>query len=145
MDQLIAPLPRGVPGRALIDHLTPLAQFADPADILADPSFVYEPSKVFLGVIGETFIGAHLDSHMLTVAGSRQGKTRCLGDRELNLGVRPHLGGQRVGVSQGVLEPRIVLIARMLQANVANGQPRGIVDHHAECAFIQRHSERQQP
>ena len=76
MDQLIAPLPRGVPGRALIDHLTPLAQFADPADILADPSFAHDPSKVFLGVIGETFIGAHLDSHMLTVAGSRQGKGR---------------------------------------------------------------------
>jgi len=76
MDQLIVPLPRGVPGRALIEHLTPLAQFADPADILTDPDYAHDPSKIFLGVIGETLIGAHLDSHMLTVAGSRQGKGR---------------------------------------------------------------------
>jgi len=72
MDQLIAPLPRGVPGRALIEHLTPLAHFADPTDILTDPDFAHDPSKIFLGVIGEMLIGAHLDSHMRTCAHSRK-------------------------------------------------------------------------
>lgn len=75
-DKLIHLLPRGVPGRLPIDGLTPQAQFADPQRLRLDPAWHHESGKIYLGMVGDQPIGAHLDSHFMTVAGSRQGKGR---------------------------------------------------------------------
>ena len=73
-DRLIDLLPRGVPGRLPIESLTPQAQFADPVQLRLDSAWHHDQEKIYLGMIGDQPIGAYLDSHFMTVAGSRQGK-----------------------------------------------------------------------
>jgi type IV secretion system protein VirD4 len=75
-DRLIELLPRGVPGRAPIEALTPQAQFVDPERLLQDPAWRHDGKRLYLGMVGDQPIGAHLETHVMTVAGSRQGKGR---------------------------------------------------------------------
>lgn len=66
--------PRGVTTRNLNEHRTPLAAWARPEDVAAAPALQYDPSKFFLGKIGDTAIGVADDRHIVTIAGSRSGK-----------------------------------------------------------------------
>lgn len=65
-----------MPGRPPIEALTPQAQFVDPDHLLRDPAWHHDGGKLFLGMVGDQPIGARLDTHVMTVAGSRQGKGR---------------------------------------------------------------------
>jgi type IV secretion system protein VirD4 len=46
--------------------------------ILSEPRLGYEPGKIFLGRVDEKMIGFLDDRHIVTVAGSRGGKSACL-------------------------------------------------------------------
>jgi len=74
LTMLFDDFPRGVTTRNLNEHHTPLAAWTRPEDIAAAPPLRYDPTKIFLGKIGETLIGVADDRHMVTVAGSRAGK-----------------------------------------------------------------------
>ncbi len=101
-DDLMNDIPRGAPRRGgietrLEDHLTPRAQFRDPASILDTPSLARSSHKLHLGVVGGTVrpvalsdgrverhvmgghgVGIGDDRHAVLVAGSRSGKGRCV-------------------------------------------------------------------
>ena len=57
----------------------PSAAWADPAAILSSKRLAYDPiddgHKILLGALGNKMIGLDDDRHMLTVAGSRAGKS----------------------------------------------------------------------
>lgn len=76
MKNLLADLPRGVPSQKDTDMTTPKAQWYAPEVIAGATKGHYAPHKVFLGAVGDVFIGVDDDRHMLTVAGSRAGKGR---------------------------------------------------------------------
>ncbi|MGE3335580.1 MAG: type IV secretory system conjugative DNA transfer family protein, partial [Rhodospirillaceae bacterium] len=71
---MLEDFPRGVTTRNLNEHRTPLAAWARPEDVAAAPALQYDPSKFFLGKIGDTAIGVADDRHIVTIAGSRSGK-----------------------------------------------------------------------
>ncbi|SMH62817.1 type IV secretory system conjugative DNA transfer family protein [Azospirillum agricola] len=99
---LLGDIPRGAPRRGgietrLDDHISPRAQFRDPATIIRSDTFKRSGHKLHLGVIGgrvETVklpdgrverhvmgghgVGLGDDRHAATVAGSRGGKGRCV-------------------------------------------------------------------
>jgi type IV secretion system protein VirD4 len=89
----LAEMPRGVPGRALDEHATPAAEFADPEKVLRSPAFAFDRSKLLLGVLGGRIdrasneytvrggqaVGYGDNRHAVLCAGSRAGKGRsCL-------------------------------------------------------------------
>lgn len=76
MKNLLADLPRGVPSQKDTDMTAPKAQWYAPEIIAGATKGHYAPHKVFLGAVGDVFIGVDDDRHMLTVAGSRAGKGR---------------------------------------------------------------------
>ena len=99
---LLNDVPRGVPRRGgkatgLQDHITPRAQFRDPATIAESTILARGDHKLHLGVVGGTMrnvrlpdgrverhvtggtpIGLADDRHAVLVAGSRSGKGRCV-------------------------------------------------------------------
>ena len=99
---LLGDVPRGAPRRGgrttgLCDHITPRAQFRDPAEIVQSKALARGPGKLHLGVVGgdvryrrkqdggheRHVLGGHPvavadDRHALLVAGSRAGKGRCV-------------------------------------------------------------------
>ena len=90
MDAIFEGLSRGVPGVAPRQMQPASATFERPSDIAAARTLRYDPSKLFLGVIGASIersaterfaqggaeIGVGDDRHALTIAGSRAGKGR---------------------------------------------------------------------
>ncbi len=78
-ETLMADVPRGVPTRRLSEQTAPQARFIDPNEIAGHPSLQFNPSQstgqLVLGAIGDQLIGIEDDRHMLTVAGSRAGKS----------------------------------------------------------------------
>lgn len=99
---ILSDIPRGAVRRdgietRLEDHLTPCAQFRDPETIIQSPALARSGGKVHLGVVGGTVtevvqadgrverhvmgghgVGIGDDRHMLSGAGSRSGKGRCV-------------------------------------------------------------------
>lgn len=99
---LLDDIPRGAPRRGgeetrLEDHITPRAQFRDPAKVAASEILRRATNKIHLGVIDGTVryrrlpdgrierhvfgghgIGAADDRHIVTACGSRSGKGRCV-------------------------------------------------------------------
>ena len=99
---LLDDIPRGAPRRGgkvteLTDHITPRAQFRDPASIVASHTLKRGGNRLHLGVVGGTVkarrlpdgrverhvmgghgIGLGDDRHAMLVAGSRSGKGRCV-------------------------------------------------------------------
>ena len=79
MTAVLADIPRGVVARSLEQTAMPSAAWADPAAILSSKKLTYDPAhdghKVLLGALGNKLIGLNDDRHMLTVAGSRAGKS----------------------------------------------------------------------
>lgn len=68
-------MPRGLPRREGVDQSQiPKAQWGDPARIVNSSAMQWDPSRIFLGAIGNTPIGMLDDRHICTVAGSRAGK-----------------------------------------------------------------------
>ena len=73
-------LPRGCGREDREEFLdtTPAAEWADPADLAADPALQFDPdhpgSKIFLGEVEGQLVGLADDRHVITVAGSRAGK-----------------------------------------------------------------------
>ena len=76
---VLADIPRGVIARPLDQTAMPSAAWADPAAILGSKRLSYDPHedghKILLGALGDHMIGLEDDRHMLTVAGSRAGKS----------------------------------------------------------------------
>lgn len=72
-------LPRGVRGLALRYQAPPQAMWASTDAILKSRALVYDPEdpgdKVLVGAVGDRLIGIADDRHLMTVAGSRGGKS----------------------------------------------------------------------
>ena len=76
---LMRDVPRGISSRFLKDQTPPQARWMDPAQILKHPALTYDPKspegKILIGALGDKLIGINDDRHVLTVAGSRAGKS----------------------------------------------------------------------
>lgn len=72
-------VPRGDSTRFLRQQKVPQARWMKLDDILASASLIYDPhnpcKKVLIGALGSHLIGIEDDRHILTVAGSRSGKS----------------------------------------------------------------------
>ncbi|MAT94101.1 MAG: TRAG family protein [Halioglobus sp.] len=72
-------IPRGVAGRFLKQQSAPKAQFQRPEKIRAARRLDYDPAapgkKILVGALEDKLIGIADEAHMLTVAGSRSGKS----------------------------------------------------------------------
>lgn len=78
-EAIMRDVPRGIVTRFLKDQTPPQARWMDPAQILAHEALRYDPKnpagKILVGALGDTLIGIEDDRHLLTVAGSRAGKS----------------------------------------------------------------------
>ncbi len=76
---LMSGVPRGVATKFLKDQLPPQARWMNPEDIARHPLLAYDPDdpggKILIGRIGERLLGIEDNRHMMTVAGSRSGKS----------------------------------------------------------------------
>ena len=79
LEDLMRDIPRGVASRSLRQQSVPQARWQQPADILGSPALAYDPdkpgSKILMGALGDKLIGIEDNRHVLTVAGSRAGKS----------------------------------------------------------------------
>lgn len=70
---------RGVRSRPLRDQHLPMAEWMDEQEILSSKALTYNPAqpggKIMVGAIGNRLIGIDDNRHLLTVAGSRAGKS----------------------------------------------------------------------
>lgn len=56
----------------------PSSRFWSNAELLANRNAHYQPGDIFLGRVDETMIGLRDNRHIMTIAGSRSGKSACL-------------------------------------------------------------------
>lgn len=79
LEDLMRDVPRGVQTRFLKDQLPPQAKWAKLSEIVAHKALRYDlenpRGKILLGAVGNHLIGLGDDRHILTVAGSRSGKS----------------------------------------------------------------------
>ncbi|MBS9405469.1 type IV secretory system conjugative DNA transfer family protein [Halomonas sp. TRM85114] len=79
MNDFMNDIPRGVASRYLRQQSVPQARWQLPEDILASPALQYDPDnpggKILIGALGTRLIGIEDNRHVLTVAGSRAGKS----------------------------------------------------------------------
>ncbi|MFM9926753.1 type IV secretory system conjugative DNA transfer family protein [Variovorax sp. H27-G14] len=72
-------VPRGVTTRDVRQQRAPEARWMEPREILGNATIAYDPlapkSKVLIGRLDQTLIGIEDDRHIMTVAGSRAGKS----------------------------------------------------------------------
>ncbi|MEW8524856.1 MAG: type IV secretory system conjugative DNA transfer family protein [Candidatus Thiodiazotropha endolucinida] len=72
-------IPRGVPTRYLKQQTPPQARFLDTASLYNSDLLSYDPDdpgrKILVGAIGDKLIGIDDNRHIMTVAGSRAGKS----------------------------------------------------------------------
>ena len=78
-DDFMLDIPRGVATRYLKQQSVPQARWQLPDDIMKSPALSYDPDnpgkKIMIGAMGEKLIGIEDNRHVLTVAGSRSGKS----------------------------------------------------------------------
>lgn len=78
-EDLMLDVPRGDSRRYLRQQRVPQARWMKPEDIAASTALSYNPrkprAKVLIGALGPQLIGIEDDRHILTVAGSRSGKS----------------------------------------------------------------------
>jgi len=131
-------LPRGVAGRSPADQRMPDTAWVDPDRIAQNASFRFDPSRVFLGVVGGlvhdtgtefyvtggTPVGIRDDRHTLLCAGSRSGKGRSC--------IVPTL--LEYAGSALVLDPKGELANITARRRAAMGQRVVIVDPFKICA-----------
>jgi type IV secretion system protein VirD4 len=76
---LMHDIPRGVTTRYLQQQSVPKARWQQPEDIQKSAALAYDPanpgSKLLIGALGDQLIGVEDNRHMLTIAGSRSGKS----------------------------------------------------------------------
>jgi len=79
LERLTRDVPRGLTSRFLKTQSEPQAQWQSPENILGSTLLTYDPhnpgSKILIGALGDKLIGIEDDRHVLTVAGSRAGKS----------------------------------------------------------------------
>lgn len=79
LEELGRDIPRGLPSRFKDEQSAPQARWQSLEDILSTPVFDYDPnhpkSSVLVGALGQKLIGIEDNRHILTVAGSRAGKS----------------------------------------------------------------------
>jgi len=79
LTQLTQDVPRGLTSRFLKSQSEPQAQWLSPDKIIAAPFLDYDPgnpgAKILIGALGDKLIGIEDDRHIMTVAGSRAGKS----------------------------------------------------------------------
>lgn len=79
LNQFMHDVPRGDSTRYLRQQKVPQARWMKLEDILASKALSYDPKapgkKVLIGAVGQRLIGIEDDRHILTVAGSRSGKS----------------------------------------------------------------------
>jgi type IV secretion system protein VirD4 len=72
-------VPRGLSSRYLSEQAVPQARWQDPEIILGRKALAYDPEnpgrKILIGAFGKKLIGIDDNRHVLTVAGSRSGKS----------------------------------------------------------------------
>ncbi len=72
-------IPRGDSTRRLSQQTVPQARFLDLKEVIAHNGLAYDPNnpggKIMLGAIGQHLVGIDDNRHILTVAGSRAGKS----------------------------------------------------------------------
>jgi type IV secretion system protein VirD4 len=77
--EMMKTVPRGIEGRYLHEQQIPQARWIKPEDILASSALNYDPKnpdgKILFGALGDNLIGIKDNRHILTVAGSRAGKS----------------------------------------------------------------------
>ncbi|MDF1600948.1 type IV secretory system conjugative DNA transfer family protein [Mesorhizobium sp. YIM 152430] len=77
--ELLRDVPRGVASRFLSEQSVPQARWQDPEKLAVHSAVAYDPrnagGKLLVGAIGEKLIGIADNRHVLTVAGSRAGKS----------------------------------------------------------------------
>lgn len=70
---------RGLASRYLKDQSPPQARWQDPETVMTSPALAYDPdrpgSKILIGALADRLIGIADNRHVLTVAGSRAGKS----------------------------------------------------------------------
>ena len=78
-DKLMADIPRGVTSRYLSQQKVPQARFQDVEKIYASNTLAYDPDnpgkKILFGALDDRLIGIEDNRHILTMAGSRAGKS----------------------------------------------------------------------
>lgn len=78
-DHLLFDVRRGVSARPLREQHLPLAEWMDPDAVAAAKALAYDPrnvgGKILVGAIGDRLIGIDDNRHIMTVAGSRAGKS----------------------------------------------------------------------
>jgi type IV secretion system protein VirD4 len=79
LDDFMLDIPRGVATRYLKQQNVPQARWQLPSDIMKSPALSYDPDnpgkKILIGALGDKLIGIEDNRHVLTVAGSRSGKS----------------------------------------------------------------------
>ena len=79
IDDYVSDIPRGVSSRYLKQQSVPQARWQNPEAILQSKALSYDPhkpgKKILVGALGRQLIGIEDDRHILTVAGSRTGKS----------------------------------------------------------------------
>lgn len=79
VDDFTRDIPRGVSSRSLREQSLPQARWADFSSIESSAALAYDPDnpggKVLLGALDEKLVGIEDNRHILTVAGSRAGKS----------------------------------------------------------------------
>ena len=78
-DELLADMPRGVATRYLRHQTLPQARWQSPDAILGASELQYDPKapagKILVGAIGSQLVGIADNRHVMTIAGSRAGKS----------------------------------------------------------------------
>jgi type IV secretion system protein VirD4 len=81
-DYFLSDVPRGVSTRFLKDQRVPQERFQCPAHIVRSDALTYDPDnpggRVLVGALHDRLIGIDDNRHMMTVAGSRSGKSVAL-------------------------------------------------------------------
>lgn len=79
LEDFTSDIPRGVSSRYLKQQSVPQARWQSPEAILQSKALSYDPhhpgKKILVGAIGKQLIGIEDDRHILSVAGSRAGKS----------------------------------------------------------------------
>ncbi|MCB9989304.1 MAG: type IV secretory system conjugative DNA transfer family protein [Rhodospirillales bacterium] len=78
-EDLLRDIPRGVASRYLKHQSLPQARWQSPEAIMRSEALAYDPKnpdgKILVGALGDKLIGIKDDRHIVTVAGSRSGKS----------------------------------------------------------------------
>ena len=79
LDDFLSDIPRGVATRYLKQQSVPQARWQLPQDIMRSAALSYDPAhpggKILIGALDDKLIGIEDNRHVLTVAGSRSGKS----------------------------------------------------------------------